>query len=617
MGSAPESPRPSRLRGPLARLEAAYLRRYRATLLLCLAGLLGQSLLLLPIPLIQGGLLDRLVAAVRAGGGRVPEALVGPTATAVGLAFGAMAACQLARIALAWAVAANVGRVAQEIVVALRTDLKAKLMRLPMSYFDAHQTGRLMARVTSDVGTILGFVNGGLLQLVNDLLLAVGIAGVLAWLQWRLALVALVAVPLYAANHRRFAGRLHGLSQAIRGQVSAIYALLSERVSAVRVVRAYAREGAELALLDGRLEAHRALGWQNARTNARLGAVATLISGLGTVAVLVLGAGLVLRGRLSVGELLAFYALVGQLYAPIVRLTQFQATAMAAGVSIDRLFEILDEPEPIADRPGARPIARPRGRLEFRDVRFAYRPDAPRVLEGVDLRVEPGMTVGILGPSGAGKSTLLALAPRLYELDGRDGGSIRFDGADVRDWRLADLRRAVLLVSQQPLLFEGTIRSNLAYARPEATEAELRRALEIADLAGTIAAFPLGLETPVGERGLTLSGGQRQRLALARALVADPAVLLLDDCTSALDADTEARIQDALARHLPGRTRVIVSHKTSSVRSADLIVVLEDGRVAEQGTHAALLCADGAYAATVRAQEHALAPAGGLLTLAG
>jgi ABC-type multidrug transport system fused ATPase/permease subunit len=616
MDTRTDSPPPARLRASLARLEAAYLRRYRATLALCLAGLLAQSLLLLPIPLIQGRLLDRLVAAVRAGSGRVPEALVGPSARAIGLAFGLMAACHLARIALAWAVSATMGRLAQEVVVALRTDLKAKLMRLPMAFFDAHQTGRLMARVTSDVGSILSFLNAGLLQLISDLLLAGGIAVVLVWLQWRLALVALVAVPLYAVNHRRFTRRLHDLSGAIRAQVSAIYALLSERVSAVRVVRAYAREAVELERLDARLEAHRALSLRNVVVNARLGAVATLISGVGTVAVLVLGAWLVGRGRLTVGELLAFYALVGQLYGPIVRLTQFQATALAASVSIDRLFEVLDEPEPIADRPGARPVVRPRGRLEFRGVRFAYGPDAPPVLDGLDLRIEPGMTVGILGSSGAGKSTLLALAPRLYDLDDRGGGSIRFDGVDVRDWRLVDLRRNVLLVSQQPLLFEGTIRSNLAYARPDATEADLRRALEIADLSGTIASLPKGLETPVGERGLTLSGGQRQRLALARALVADPAVLLLDDCTSALDADTEARIQDALARHLPGRTRVIVSHKTSSVRSADLIVVLEDGRILERGDHDALVALGGHYAATVEAQEHALAPGRGLV-LAG
>ena len=234
------------------------------------------------------------------------------------------------------------------------------------------------------------------------------------------------------------------------------------------------------------------------------------------------------------------------------------------------------------------------------------------MLDGVNLRIEPGMRVGVLGPSGAGKSTLLALAPRLYDLpkgvdsDGIRWGSVRFDGVDVRKLKLVDLRRAVALVPQQAMLFEGTIRSNLLYANPDATIEQMHLALEIADLAATVDALPLGLETHVGERGFSLSGGQRQRLALARAIVAQPAVLLLDDCTSALDSETEARIQKALDRHLPGRTCVIVSHKVSSVRGCDLIVVLKDGRIIERGSHDHLIARRGYYAATFAQQTRAL-----------
>jgi ABC-type multidrug transport system fused ATPase/permease subunit len=583
----------------LLRLERTFLKPYRPTFALAWAGLLAQSLLLLPIPLLQGWVLDRLVPLAGKGIAGAREAMPG-----VAAALATMVLCHLARATLSWRVAATMGRVSQEVVVALRSALHRKLMRLPMAYFDAQQTGRLMARVTSDVGSILSFVNSGLIQLLNDLIVAVGIAAVLVWLNGRLAAIALVVLPLYVLNQSLFARKIRALSLEIRAQVSAIYALLSERVSAVRVVRSFAKQDAELAALDERIRTHRDLSWRNTRLGATLGLLATLISGAGTVAVLTLGAWLVGRGELTVGGLLAFYSLIGQLYGPIVRLTQFQATAQATAVSIERLFEIFDEPEPVSDTPGARPLEAPVGRIEFRDVSFRYRDDLPDVLEGINLTLEPGRTLGLIGPSGAGKSTLLALAARLYDVEpGR--GRVLFDGVDVRDWRLADLRRAVGLVPQSALLFEGTIRSNLAYAREDADEAALWDALKTADLAATVAALPDGLDAPVGERGLSLSGGQRQRLALARALVAGPSVLLLDDCTSALDAETEGRIQDALHAR-GGATRVIVSHKASSVCRADWIAVLHDGRIVEQGTHDDLMAADGPYAANYRAQTESL-----------
>jgi ABC-type multidrug transport system fused ATPase/permease subunit len=590
----------------LRRLEAEFLRPYRAAIVLGLLALLVQSVLLLPLPLLQGWVLDHLVALAR--DSRPAQAQVSAAARVIVLALAASVGCHLARMALAWRVAATMGRISQEVVVALRGALHRKLMRLPMTYFDAQQTGRLMARVTSDVGSILSFLNSGSLQLVNDLILAGGIAVLLVWLQWRLALVALVVVPLYAVSHRLFARRIHRLSQEIRAQIASIYALLGERVSAVRVVRSFAKEDAEISALDERIDAHRALSWASTRMNAYLGALATFLSGLGTVFVVTSGARLVGQGQMTVGELLAFYALIAQLYNPIVRLTQFQSTAVATAVSVERLFEIFDEPEPVADRPGALPIARCRGALEFRDVSFAYTPGGPLVLDRVNLRIEPGTTVGLLGASGAGKSTLLSLAPRIYDVP-EGQGAVLLDGREIRSLRLADLRRAVALVPQQALLFEGTIRSNLTYAAPDATPDQIARALQAADLAELVRAMPRGLETPVGERGLTLSGGQRQRLALARALLAGPAVLLLDDCTSALDAETEARIRAALEDLLPGRTCVVVSHKVASVRHADRIVVLDGGRIVEQGTHAELLARGGFYAGIHGQQTRPLAVA--------
>ncbi len=594
------SPTLSAAPSPLARLwrlEAQFLRPYRRVILLALAGMFVQSALLLPIPLLQGWVIDRLVGLSRADAAETTRIIL--------IALGASVACYAVRTALAWKVAAVMSRVSLEVVRGLTDAMHRKLQRLPVAYFDREQTGRLMSRITSDVGSLLVFLNGFSLQLVSDLVLAVGISAALVWLHWQLALVALVAVPLYALNHRLFAVRVRELMRRVRAQVAAIYALLSERVSAVRVVRSFAQEEAEVAELDSRIDEHRALNWSGLRVGAWQTAAAVLISGLGTVAVLAYGVCLVRGGALSVGALLAFYALLAQLYNPIVRLTQFHGTAAGTLVAVDRIAEVLDEPETLADRPDARPVLRPRGRLAFRNVSFAYRPGAPAVLGGISLEIEPGMKVGVLGESGSGKSTLLALAPRLYDLP-EGCGSVEFDGRDVREYRLADLRRAVALVPQQAALFEGTIRSNLTYARPNAPAELVRRVLEVADLAGMVEGLPKGLDTPVGERGFSLSGGQRQRLALGRALIADPAVLLLDDCTSALDAETEARIQAALEDFLPGRTCVIVSHKVSSVRGCDLIVVLHEGRVAERGTHEELLARGGRYAEAFRLQTRSL-----------
>jgi ABC-type multidrug transport system fused ATPase/permease subunit len=524
----------------------------------------------------------------------------------IAAALAASVLCHLARMALAWKASAVMTRVGLEVVRALTDALHRKLHRLPLAYFDRQQTGRVMARITSDVGSLLLFLNGGSLQLVSDLVLAAGIAAVLLWIRWELALAGFAALPLYALNHRFFAHKLQELSKVMRGHVAGIYALLSERLSAVRVVRSFAQEDAEVAALDERLAAHRAAGWAGTRTGALQGLLATLISGAGTVAILSYGAVLAVGGRLSVGELLAFYALLAQLYNPIVRLTQFHATLAATRVAAERMTEVLGEPETIRDRPDARPAGRRGGALAFRDVSFAYSPGGPLVLDRVSFEVEPRMTVGVFGRSGAGKSTLLALAPRLYDVgDGR--GAVLFNGQDVRDLKLTELRSAVALVPQLAVLFEGTLRSNLTYAAPNASPAQVRRVVEAVQLAELIDALPEGLETLVGERGFSLSGGQRQRVALARALLADPAVLLLDDCTSALDAETEARVQAALRELLPGRTCLVVSHKVASVRRADSIIVLEAGRIVEAGRHEELLARSGPYADAFERQANVLA----------
>jgi ABC-type multidrug transport system fused ATPase/permease subunit len=610
---------------------------HKRTIALCLAGTFLQSVLLLPIPLLQCWVIDQLLVLVQQRSAHAIEETRG--LPVIIWAFLGTVACFALRSALCWKGSADMSRVSLETVRTVTDKLHRKFQHLPVSYYDRAQTGRLMARITSDVGTLLIFLGSASIQLVCDLILAIGIAAALLWLEWRLALVSFLVLPLHLINYRLAAPRTHQLCVRAQQEVAALYALLSERISAVRVVRSFTNEQAEIAELGERVDVYRSLSWAQLRTGAWQGAWAVTISGIGTLAALSLGAWLVGEGKLGIGALVAFYTLLTQLYGPLVRLTQFQGTMAATRVALERIQEVLDEPEPVDEWRLAtgdwresnevvravrcvqedaaegreakvdlgavhRGTTNPGSAISFRNVSFAYHGADHFVLEGIHLDAEPGMKIGILGASGAGKSTLLALIPRIYEL-GMAQGQILLDGCDIRKTPLADLRRAVVLVPQQALLFEGTIFSNLLYARPKAPPSLVDRVLEVTELADLAASLPRGLETPVGERGFTLSSGQRQRLALARALITEPAVLLLDDCTSALDAETEARIVAALEKFLPGHTWFIVSHKVSTLRHADRIVLLEKGRIIEQGSEAELLALGGGYASLAQSQSQA------------
>jgi ABC-type multidrug transport system fused ATPase/permease subunit len=562
---------------PLRRLVATYLRPYRRHAAIALAAMLGQSLLLLPLPWLQGWVIDQLGRLTGEGRPATSDWLAWFFAAAVG----APLICLLGRIGLGWFSSALMNRASLEIVRNITDAMHRKLQRLPLAYFDRQETGQLMARLTNDVGTLLIFISAGSLQLIADLLMAVGITVGLFWLCWPLAVISILTLPLFYWNHRRFSSRIWQLSFGVQQQTANLYAVLSERVSAIRTVRAFGTEARELAEFSEQLHqqtehSRRTLGatsWQS------FGAVLT--SGLATGVFVCLLALLVQRGSLTTGQAVAFIAYLGLLYQPLVRLMQFYGGITATLAAAQRIAEILDEPEPAASHVERLPH-RVRGELRIEDVSFGYQSEGPLALQGMNLHIKPGMTVGILGPSGSGKSTLLALLPRLYDLPAA-GGRISLDGRYIRTLHIGDLRRNVVLVPQQARLFEGTIRFNLTYAARDADDASLRKVLEAVDLADFVDSLPDGLETWVGERGASLSGGQRQRLALARGMLTRPPVLLLDDCTSALDAQTEAHVRSHIASFCPHQTRILVSHKLETLRAVDWLVVLEGGRMVRQG----------------------------------
>ncbi len=479
-------------------------------------------------------------------------------------------------------------RTSQGVAYDLRDALFERIERLSFSYYDRVQTGQLVTRLTSDVEQIRTFAGSGVVQLANAVVMLVGTTMLLLYLDWQLALVALAIVPVIAVLLVRFVGRIRPLFREVQQTLGRLNTVLQEDLLGVRVIRAFAREDYETARYTSVNEELLQKNLTTVRVFSNNFPFVFLFANLGTLAIIWFGGWQVIGGRLSIGDLVAFNTLLGFMLFPILTIGFLSASISRAGASSQRVFDVLDAPLDVEDAPDASILLPLSCRVDFDDVSFRYPGSTRDILDGVSFTARPGQTVAILGTTGSGKSTLVNLLPRFYDVT---GGAVRLDGNDVRDVTLSSLRSQIGIVLQETRLFSGTVRDNVAFGKPDATDEEVVAAADAAQAGAFIRGLAEGYDTVIGERGIGLSGGQRQRIAIARALLIDPRLLILDDSTSAVDAETEAAIQETLDRLMreKHRTVFVIAQRVSTVRDADLILVLDEGSIAARGTHEELL----------------------------
>jgi ATP-binding cassette, subfamily B, bacterial len=487
-----------------------------------------------------------------------------------------------------------VGALAGErFVLSMRTDVFAKLQELSLAFFERRRLGDVIARLTGDIGAIERLVVSGVFRAISYVLRILFFTVALFYFQWLLALASLVVVPIFWSLARSFSRRIKDASREQRRRSGSVSAVIEESLANIALVQAYNRQQAEADHLEQQNLARFRARMAATRLQATFAPITSGLELLGTLIVAGLGTYLLARGALTIGELLAFGAYLSQLYSPVRRLGGLVNTAYAAAASAERVLELMNERPAIHDDPTARSVGTICGRLEFDDVTFYY-PGAERpALEGVSFSAEPGQVIALVGASGAGKSTLVKLILRFYD---PQRGAVRLDGKDLRALRLNSVREQIAVLLQETLVFDGTIRENIAFGRPGASEEDLLRAARAADLHDFVSTLPDGYESAVGQRGRLLSGGQRQRLAIARAMVRDAPLLVLDEPTVGLDGEAIHRVLDPLRRLMAERTTIVISHDLLTTREADVIVVLEHGRVVECGNHEKLIAANGTYA---------------------
>ena len=484
------------------------------------------------------------------------------------------------------------GRLSLNVEFDLRQSLYTHLQRMSFGFYDKHQTGQLLSRATSDVSAVRMFLGYGLVFITQYGASLIAASVLLVITSWQLALITFVLLPPIAIVATRYSRRSHPVLRDIQQRIADVTTQAEESIVGVRVVKAFAQEDAEAARFAERTERVFERELDSARIQARYSPLLDLLPQLAFAVIILVGGLLVIGGHLSLGGFITYNLYLAILIWPLRMIGMWIGQYQRAVASGERIFQVLDERSDIADPPAPRELPAGRGELRFEGVTFGYEADRP-VLHELDLALAPGSTVALIGRTGSGKTTLASLIPRYYD---PQHGRVVLDGVDVRDLRLADLRGAIATVAEDTFLFSTTVAANIAYGAPGATRAEVVEAARKAQAHEFIEALPHGYDTLVGERGLTLSGGQRQRLSIARALLADPRILILDDATASVDATTEARIRRALETVMEGRTTIIVAHRLSTIALADEIVVLEDGRVAARGRHAQLVDTNAVYA---------------------
>jgi ATP-binding cassette subfamily B protein len=481
--------------------------------------------------------------------------------------------------------------VGQWVMHDLRRTLYSHIQRMSLAYHDQKRTGDLISRVTSDIDAIQSFIASGLLgALVNSLTL-IGMVGIMFYLDWRFTLVALSVAPLLFLVIFTYTRRIKKASREVRKKEGEIVSVIEEVLSSIRVVKAFAREDYEQRRLEGESLESVELALRARSLKAKLVPLVEIIVAVGTCLVLWFGGKMVMNGNLSAGSLVVFILYLGKMYKPMQELSKMTDTYSKAAVGYERIMEVLETDGEVKDLPGARRAPPLKGRIEFERVNFSYQPESP-ILRDVSSRIEPGQVAALVGPTGAGKTTLISLIPRFYD---PTSGVVKIDGYDIRTFKQKSLRQQISIVLQDTLLFHAPIWDNIAYGKPDASRDEIFRAAELANAHEFIEKLPDGYTTMVGERGVTLSGGQRQRIAIARAIIRDSPILLLDEPSSGLDAAAEKLVFEALDRLMVGKTCVVIAHRLSTIQRADVIFVVKDGTIIESGTHEALSKSGGLY----------------------
>src|SRR5437867_4912054 len=481
--------------------------------------------------------------------------------------------------------------VGQWVMHDLRRVLYSHIQRLSLSYHDQKRTGDLISRVTSDIDAVQSLISNVLLGMVVNVLTLLGMMAVMLYLNWQFTLIALAVAPglFWVVYH--YTRRIKQASRAVRRKEGEVVSVLEEVLSSIRVVKAFAREDYEQERFEkeSRESVERALEARSVK--AKLAPLVEVIVACGTCLVLWYGARLVMTGGLTSGELLVFLLYLAKMYKPMRELSKMTDTISKADVGWERIREVLENEMQVRDVRGAKAAPRLKGEIEFDHVSFSYDENA-RVLKDLSLKIEPGQVAALVGPTGAGKTTIVSLLPRFYDFT---SGAIRIDGHDIRQFKIKSIRQQLSIVLQEALLFRATVAQNIAYGKPEATEEEIVRAAKLANADEFIDRMPEGYDTMIGERGVTLSGGQRQRITIARAIIRNAPILILDEPSAGLDSASEKLVFDALANLMEGKTSIVIAHRLATVIRADMIFVIDDGKVVDQGTHKELLARGGLY----------------------